>query len=542
MCVVAIQIYIRTHIPHVGGAKVPMEDAKDATLQPSVLFEKHQAPTRLLRLGEPPGRPHHPTFRPHLNDEEFAELIQPDDESIQAVVAWLTNHGFQSHHMKWIPHKDWISLEKIPLRKVEYMLNTTYSIYQDQDGEQIVRTEEYSLPELLHPHIELIQPNRLYFPVWDFAQATITSEQDIGSLRSDQHEITGSHPRYLSRSHSYYKVQVPDRNIIATTGYLGESSNSEDAQLFLKTQRSDQVGKSFDSVLVNGGSNPKEFNQEQIDRQLGLTLPTRNIFYSVGGNPPFIADLGTPKNDNESFLEWLQYLHRQPIEKLPKVISSSCEEFFSISINETRSQKIKIKNRMEMKNSLKLKSSHRPSFGKLKNHKMRIREIDFISSLIPCAHILQCNSSCQLLSQSQMAAEGGASLPAISWTKQDLYNRTGRGYPDVSGQGSSLCTDFRIIALLNDYSISLDGPSLGYLNPWLYATGYKGLKDITLESASGCNTSGFRATEGWDPVTGLGTPDFKQLQDLIRPWSLAMEQSQKAFRSKLPTSSGSQRN
>lgn len=35
-----------------------------------------------------------------------------------------------------------------------------------------------------------------------------------------------------------------------------------------------------------------------------------------------------------------------------------------------------------------------------------------------------------------MAAEGGASLPAISWTKQDLYNRTGRGYPDVSGQGS----------------------------------------------------------------------------------------------------------
>lgn len=101
--------------------------------------------------------PSHPTFRPHLNDEEFAELIQPDDESIQAVVAWLTNHGFQSHHMKWIPHKDWISLEKIPLRKVEYMLNTTYSIYQDQDGEQIVRTEEYSLPELLHPHIELIQ-------------------------------------------------------------------------------------------------------------------------------------------------------------------------------------------------------------------------------------------------------------------------------------------------------------------------------------------------------------------------------------------------
>lgn len=49
-------VFIAT-ISIVGGAKVPMEDAKDATLQPSVLFEKHQAPTRLLRLGEPPGRP-----------------------------------------------------------------------------------------------------------------------------------------------------------------------------------------------------------------------------------------------------------------------------------------------------------------------------------------------------------------------------------------------------------------------------------------------------------------------------------------------------
>ncbi|KAA1108218.1 hypothetical protein PGT21_004261 [Puccinia graminis f. sp. tritici] len=43
------------------------------------------------------------------------------------------------------------------------------------------------------------------------------------------------------------------------------------------------------------------------------------------------------------------------------------------------------------------------------------------------------------------------------------------------------------------------GPTLGYLNPWLYASGYSGLNDITFGSSGGCNTSGFKATEGWDP-------------------------------------------
>ena len=88
--------------------------------------------------------------------------------------------------------------------------------------------------------------------------------------------VTNSCLRQLYKTEDY-KVQVPDRNMIATTGYLGESANLEDAQLFLKTQRSDQVGKSFDSVLVNGGSNPQEFNQEQIDQQLGVEVRSKTL-------------------------------------------------------------------------------------------------------------------------------------------------------------------------------------------------------------------------------------------------------------------------
>ena len=34
------------------------------------------------------------------------------------------------------------------------------------------------------------------------------------------------------------------------------------------------------------------------------------------------------------------------------------------------------------------------------------------------------------------------------------------------------------------------------------------LHDITVGNNSGCNTEGFVASPGWDPVTGLGTPNY----------------------------------
>jgi tripeptidyl-peptidase-1 len=69
------------------------------------------------------------------------------------------------------------------------------------------------------------------------------------------------------------------------------------------------------------------------------------------------------------------------------------------------------------------------------------------------------------------------------------------------------------------------------LNPWLYTVGYKGLTDIVNGGSVGCTGTdiysglpapyvpyaSWNATAGWDPVTGLGTPDFKKLLELSCP-------------------------
>lgn len=82
-----------------------------------------------------------------------------------------------------------------------------------------------------------------------------------------------------------------------------------------------------------------------------------------------------------------------------------------------------------------------------------------------------------------------------------------------------------IISLLNSYRLTNNQPPLGFLNPFLYSIGSIGLTDIVTGSSVGCGGfdalsglnsplvigAGWEAKTGWDPVTGLGTPNFETL-------------------------------
>lgn len=57
------------------------------------------------------------------------------------------------------------------------------------------------------------------------------------------------------------------------------------------------------------------------------------------------------------------------------------------------------------------------------------------------------------------------------------------------------------------------GP-LGFINPVLYQHP-EVLHDITNGSNPGCGTNGFDAVEGWDPVTGMGTPNYPKMLELF---------------------------
>jgi kumamolisin len=62
-----------------------------------------------------------------------------------------------------------------------------------------------------------------------------------------------------------------------------------------------------------------------------------------------------------------------------------------------------------------------------------------------------------------------------------------------------------LVALLNQGK----GKKVGFLNPFLYANSANGIvKDVTKGTNAIKNTvKGYKAQKGWDPCTGLGTPD-----------------------------------
>ena len=134
---------------------------------------------------------------------------------------------------------------------------------------------------------------------------------------------------------------------------------------------------------------------------------------------------------------------------------------------------------------------------------------------------------------SYQSSQTKAYISSIGTQYSGLYNPSGRGIPDVAAQAESFDivldgsgtyvsgtsaaapTVAGIVALLNDYLVSQGRSPLGFLNPFLYGKGVTGLNDIVSGNNPGCNTNGFSAKKGWDPVTGLGTPNFGKLKSLV---------------------------
>jgi tripeptidyl-peptidase I len=109
-----------------------------------------------------------------------------------------------------------------------------------------------------------------------------------------------------------------------------------------------------------------------------------------------------------------------------------------------------------------------------------------------------------------------------------------RGGTVAGSGGTSAATPVfaGVVALLNDARLRAGKPSVGFLNPFLYSIGFQGLNDITTGQSIGCYGvnpqtgkavpgagiipwATWNATPGWDPATGLGTPNFTKLKQIV---------------------------
>ena len=129
-------------------------------------------------------------------------------------------------------------------------------------------------------------------------------------------------------------------------------------------------------------------------------------------------------------------------------------------------------------------------------------------------------------------AAAAGTLPAAT-----KWNNTGRGFPDVSAlggrvnqyciaidgkesaaYGTSAATPViaTVIAKLNEVRLNAGGKPLGFINPLIFKHS-ECFNDVVSGNNAGRNglKSGFTAMKGWDPLTGLGTPNFDALKSVV---------------------------
>ncbi|KXS94667.1 hypothetical protein AC578_4884 [Pseudocercospora eumusae] len=112
------------------------------------------------------------------------------------------------------------------------------------------------------------------------------------------------------------------------------------------------------------------------------------------------------------------------------------------------------------------------------------------------------------------------------------FNVSGRAYPDVAFLGANITMVDKgkvvvsggtsaaaplfaaIISRINDERLLCGKRPIGFLNQIIYQHP-EVFNDITEGSNPGCRTAGFQAAKGWDPVSGLGSPNFPKLRSLL---------------------------
>jgi len=213
--------------------------------------------------------PSHHRYGQHLSASEVNSLVQPSEDTLSLVHAWLLSHGISTFELSYSPAKDWISIT-LPVYTIEELLQTKYSVFKHEDGEFIVRTTNWSLPMHLHSHVETIQPTTSFFR--PRAQAKMYHEVNgfAPGLPAVYTPPTSSDPALVCNVSLVtplclrtlygtigYTAQVPGKNKIGLNDFLGESNNRSDTKLFLEKYRPGAVTAAygFGVVVVAGGNN-----------------------------------------------------------------------------------------------------------------------------------------------------------------------------------------------------------------------------------------------------------------------------------------------
>ncbi|KAF7308336.1 Family S53 protease [Mycena chlorophos] len=506
----------------------------------------------------------------HLTKDQVNAYLAPTPQALEAVTTWLTNNDIATTTRG---AGDWLAMN-ITVAKANALLGASFETFQHSaSGSTYARTLSLALPDSVSSFIEHIFPTTEFnSPVSAKPLASLPQGRHhrggaggggagggagagngggnggggSGGGGGGASPITdNAAPVTPATLQALYGIPTTPatnaNNTIAVAGFDNQFANDDDLSSFLQQFRTDiDPSTTFAVELLDDGQN----SQDAAD----AGTEALDIQYTVGvatGVPITFVSAGEDNQDGDlgGFLDMVNFLEEQ--DSLPQVFTTSYGE-----------------NEDELPDALAIKlctayaglgargTSVLFASGDGAVAGGQAQECTTFLPAFPgtCPYLTSVGSTFTTNGQAPETAasfsSGGFSnifaipsyqadavqtyLGLLGSQNEGLFNSSGRGYPDVAAQGENVqivvdgqvtpvdgtsCSSpifASVVSLINDQLATAGKAPLGFLNPFLYANA-AALTDITAGNNPGCNTDGFPALKGWDPVTGLGTPNFAAL-------------------------------
>ncbi|KAL7943618.1 peptidase S8/S53 domain-containing protein [Trichoderma barbatum] len=297
-----------------------------------------QLESRLAAVSTPNSK----TYGKYLDLDEINDIFAPSNASSAAVESWLQSHGVTKYTKQG--SSIWFQTE---VSTANAMLSTNFHTYSDPAGVKKLRTLQYSIPESLVGHVDLISPTT-YFGTSKAMRAmrsrnvapaeTLAARQEPssckGTLVFEGRTFNVFQPDCLRTEYSVdgYTPSAKSGSRIGFGSFLNQSASFSDLALFEK--HFGFSSQNFSVVLINGGTDlpqpPSDENdgEANLDVQNILTIahPLPITEFITAGSPPYFPDpvepAGTP-DENEPYLQYFEYLLSKTNAELPQVITNS---------------------------------------------------------------------------------------------------------------------------------------------------------------------------------------------------------------------------
>lgn len=494
--------------------------------------------------------PGHPHYGQHFQSyEEMKRMLMPRDDTVSLVSSWLKTSGIGNFEL----NSDWMTFTTT-VGVANKLLNTHFSWFTSNDvpPRKIIRTLEYSVPDEVASHINLIQPTTRFEAFRTAGRIVQAMDQVSGDA------LVPSGPSGVTRVNCdqsilpyclkdlyqvYYTPDPKSGSKVGFASFLGQNARYRDLAQFEDIVLQGATSQNVTKVLFNGAINDQSSTADSTEANLDVQYivdmahPLPVTEYITDGLGPFIPNPFEPNqsyNQDEPYLEFLHSILKLPQEDLPQVLSTSYAENEE---NVPKSYALSVCNLYAQLGSrgvsvIFASGDLGPGAIFESNDGKKTPKFQPIYPAT-CPWVTSVGSTTYLNQTATSFSSGGFSnywarpsyqdhaihqyLKHLGQKNSQYFNASGRGSPDVSAQGinfvvydkgkwtyqfgtsASAPTVAGIIALLNDARLRAKQAPLGFLNPLLYAHPHT-LNDVVLGGSKGC--------DGTRPFTGVpnGTP------------------------------------